>query len=548
MYRPKYSGSRAPGASEVVLNNLGGGLNNYLSPISINDNQMSHMQNMYSPDGISLRTIPAIYNYFGDLFSNLSYAYYGFYYPPSLLYSTTDGKAKLCGDTLLSALDISSLNFTVYEDQEGAYFPRQADAYYVYGGARAELLLVKQGGVVGDCVKQAIPKFCQSLCAHQNRIFVASGRTLFWSALGTYNTWYGAPMTEGQMLIDAGFAYIPMSGQIRKVISFRDGLYIFCEGETWLLSGGEPEQWQLSRVISGIGISGYHTNIGVSGGKMFFVDADVVYEYDGYNPPNPISYPVIQGGQVTNGVSGGIIPNKGYAANATFPWNCVADDNYLYLVPAGGTYVSDGNGGMVTYVWIFVFDLFRRTWSKRKIYYNHITPALTMGIFVKAVCINYFSTTVFRVGITYSYGGTVTSINFNDRQRTHDTSSDFVASFATKAFAASPSSNLTLSDIYITWRAESSANNVNLYAYLSDKADPNAMLAGAQDVDWANWTLMKSVVNYNATENMEIMRIQIPHSTALSMESFMRLAIKIVGCDVSIHKIELRYRAKGVSR
>jgi len=533
--------------------------------ISIQDNQMSGAENIISTDGMSVK---GVIRYGSPEFTyDTLFAYYNgitlaeVEVPYSITTATTavDSHAASLIKAHDNLISLAALNWHCYYGYrtQAVNFVRATDSFSCYSN-EASATFLKFDNAALDATGAALVTppgtFIRSMALHLNRLFIIdTANMLWWCQLLDPTTWYASGTTEEYVYEDAGFAKIAGTDQIRQLVSFREALYLFGDESIWVLSGGEPDQFQLQRIVSGVGC-GITSNLCVKDNVMYFIDDNVVYEFNGRDTPNIINFPVLSGDSSINGVTGGfnwLYPRYTPTDRCYILTDCAADDDFIYVFGRTVGPASGANQRMVC--WVYLFDFRRRVWF-RMAALPHVVVSVNaffivhhavsrLGVLNWGVAVyDYVASAAVYKSYDYSTSGLFTTTAVAYVPASPDLG--YICKFITKAFSAYPSMNMSPSDVYIVCRA----NTTSMDVYFSEVAGGAVSSPLTTDVDLTGFTLMKSVVAQVTSGLYTIIRAQFPHSFTKMMSPFFRLAIVMNGVSIEIHRIEVRYRVKGVVR
>ncbi len=104
-----------------------------------------------------------------------------------------------------------------------------------------------------------------SICQYAGRLWISSGSTLYYSALGTYNDWSSSH--------DAGYIsnFHSSTAKIVALCEYGGSLAIYKEFEVFLLSGNDPESFAISK-FADKGASGPRSVVTCNNKQYFFND------------------------------------------------------------------------------------------------------------------------------------------------------------------------------------------------------------------------------------------------------------------------------------
>ena len=589
-----YGRRKADGQTQTVVTNFGGGVNEYLPPISIADNQLSSGLDYISRDGLSLKhwketDTTEKYTFSGaGVMVTWNGTTSGIF--PLLASTTTPFNATVIDGTAAD-YSVASYNFIAKPETTGALeYITQAETYSIYWSTDMNILLVQaQSTRALSSVTLPTGVYPREVVSHRTRLFILdTHNTLWWSKGGDYTKWFGAVDAD-----DASFSFIDSNDSKNRICSFRDNLYLYGDQSIHVFSGYSEPTWSMNTMFVDIGTYGYtYRSLTKDATYMYFTNKSKVYAYDGSsNFPALISEPVVSDNKYVNGITCGVKPwnETYYTVNSVL--SVYADENYLYWYPFYNIYNAVMGSGSVHNIWmrIGVFDTKRRTWWKISgfsLTYNFVTLAYATGSH------QYLFPAPESSG---SYWGIAT----HTTQTTVQTPYNRVATmrpwisteyFYTKAFAVKPSENMVLTDIYLVLRttkyngdSDYQAGRVDVQLVEANMdttydADTTAMwyktyqLYGMQDFN-SGW-------NYSDFQNMFI-TLHIPVENRMNImyqndgdgsedttdgmfdtyqssgstvpafipTPYIKLMARVYNDkDIELHRMELKYRVKGASR
>jgi hypothetical protein len=594
-----YGRVKPVGQSEIVINNFGGGVDEYTPPISIGDNQLSSGLDYISRDGVCLKHWKETDNTDKYTFSGSgvmvtwSGTSSGIF--PMLASITTPFHATVLDGTAAD-YSLASYNFIALPETSGALeYITQAETYSVYWSTSMNILIIQaQTSKTLSTVTLPTNVYPRDVIANKTRLYlIDTHNTLWWSEAGDYTAWYGTTPSGEYVAEDSGYWFIDSHDSINRICSFKDNIYIYGDSSIYLFSGYSPETFSLNRMFVDIGTYGYtYRSLTKDANFMYFTYKSKVYAYDGSsNFPNLISEPVIANKNYVNGIASGVKPwNETYYTTASV-LSVYADEDYLYWYPFYNPYVAGMNSGSVYPILmrIGVFDTKRKTWWKISGFseaYNFLTSVHAL------VSHQYLFPAPEATGTYWGIGTHTTQTNAQTPYNRVRKLQPWISTeyFKTKAFAQRPSENMLLTDVYLTLRTtkyngdadyQSGRVDVQLVEANMDTTFDDVLntlyfktyqLYGMQDFnsgwDYSDYQNMFITLHIPVENRMNIMyqnmgdgdeqitdgMFDTYQSTGTSAPAFLptpyiKLMVRFyTDKDFELHRMELKYRVKGASR
>lgn len=471
-YKAFFKKRNPSGSTRKVVMNFGGGQNEYLPPISIEDNQISAGLDYWSRDGLSLKRrdwIPdpyvysptaEIYTFSGSTAGGMvtwSGTISGMY--PLLADRATPFYATVI-DGPVTDYSVASYNFIAKPETTGVveYFT-EVDRYSVYWSTDMNILLVQaHSSRALSTVTLPTGVYPRDAVHHANRIFLLDTKNkIWWSKAGDYTTWHGGATTETYVTDDAGYFTVESTESVNRIMTFRDVLYIFGDNSIYVLEGYSYPTFAVRRLISGFGTYAYsYRSLCCRGKSIFFTYKCRVYEWDGTaSEPYVISEPIVSGGKYVNNISSGVKPwNETYYTQSSV-LSLYADEKWLYWYPFYNVYHADmasGNDRNI-YQRIGMFDLERRCWWKSGGFsktFNFLPTDKTAGSHFYMFPAR--EATESSWGIAVHWSGSASTVAYNQAWAGLPGIGGY-PTFMTKAFSAAPSEGMVLTDIYLFVRS-----------------------------------------------------------------------------------------------
>lgn len=345
-----------------------------------------------------------------------------------------------------------------------------------------------------------------------------------------------APLT-GYVQDDSGYWCLENEHAITGLAMLNGRLFIGATSGIYVFDGYSYDTFQLTKFCSGVGNFAYAC---VESGKIYFIDNYEMYEFDGEHYPVIISHPVVQNGQVVNGIYGGI----DIRWDGTF---ISSDGTYLYLTNYNcyDTYVI-ASPQKVYQRWIYKYDIQSRTWWR----VTSIPYLFNSGSPYQYV--RYIR----RDGTNYMY---ILSWYYvppdNAIWRLWVSGSSWYCKnyLVTKFFNEVTANDLTLTGIDILCRSyygpfddedDDGDANLNIYYSTSSWADPyNDIIHGT------HWTLLKSFTPSQINDELTTLHIPLVGSKIARQNGYILKIEWISGTyELEIFGIERQYRSIGRSR
>ena len=495
-----YNRRKPDGLAQSVVTNLGGGINEYLPPHAIPDNQLVSGLDYWSEDGASLKHFyPGNHGEMYAYYTSRVYSdepYPGTFVIPAVTWNginspvypmMADWKSpyhakKINGPTLALQYELRTYAFIAKPTTTGALlYITQADKYSVYWSSDMNILLVQKHSD-RSIFTVTLPSgvYPKEVVSHKARLFLLDhNNTLWWCKGGDLTEWYGEVPDGEYHPDDAGYWFVDSSDRLNRICVFRDNLYIYGDETIYCFAGFSQESFHLSRLFTGIGTYPYEKrSLTVDSTFMYFTYKNKVYQFDGTaRMPMLISEPVLVNGNLVNGVSSGIKPWKEYfyEANAKETEAVLSLHNdqcgHLYWYPFENERKVYAASSYTIQQRIGVFDTKRRTWWKFSGFtYGYSTyvddskfylfPAnedisQTIPNSYEPMDRNFSYATYWMVShhTDYTY---IDTAGKRTKLRLFSVDTAVGGSgtrFTTKTFSARPSDNMLLTDIYIVVRS-----------------------------------------------------------------------------------------------
>jgi len=602
---------KAPNIKTIVLSELGDGLNEVFPPLNIRDGQLAKCRNFYTPDGVTLRTIPC------DAYSNP--------YPLSateddygiatfngigsnvlpLMFSSADGStykaARIQGATG-TVYDVSSNNFLVSETLEtrGAVeFITQSAKFSIYWSELMNALMVQNQSTKAVTL-QALPSgvYPKNVISHRTRLYLLdTNNTIWWCNAGDYTEWYGETVTAEYQAIDAGYWFVDAGQPLHQIVSFGQSIYVFGDSIIYRFSGYEDNNFVLDPMFKGIGTYPYYEHsVCVSGDTMYFTSKGKVYQYNGSDYPVIISEPEIVNGNISNGIMGGVTPSIWDGAGGLYEadWefrSIVATLDKLYLYSRYTQFKTIySTSSYYTFIPAYVFDIRHRSWWMQDFaFYDMGTVSGTYAAgrltIIPAVGTDgtiAIAKTLKRVVSTNSQQSNISNICFTQTTRAgvdtttvHGTS--YYCWFESKAFATRIDGKFKLYEVDVVWRyvgtlgdkkeymalswnrnADNARTSTSYYAgwYITGSQSATDTLQVYQNSDWdSNWSSTDYAAEYGSSHQDDWQQYPInakwrvdQYAEEYKTTPFVRLLFLTQYGQIEIQRIELKYRAVGASK
>jgi hypothetical protein len=360
----------ATSGNKAFLNTRpGDGLNAVMNPLHIGDTEASSMSNLCSKKYPSLCTRPLRYKIL-DIAQSEANLMKTWVNPNTTLGSipefheiaySTDGTKLLWTRNVPDEINVLKEIDNPYGAGNWQFecFNTGTEKFVIVCGVvdteTVDYNWIYNGTTVEDCT---VETGAHSPTAHKNRLFWASKNRLIYSGLNKPNDY--------TTINDAGFITIAQAkGYITAIASYNDTLIVFTNSEMYLLYGSTPTQYaetySLVKVEGGVGCRS-RNEICIANKRLYWMAHDGIYEMSAGSTPIKISEPYYQGGNLVNGVTGGIniIPN-GSLVDTSLVFGMVGYNDKLFVLPR--SYAdADRKKGYTPYGKMFVFDINYRKW------------------------------------------------------------------------------------------------------------------------------------------------------------------------------------------
>jgi len=607
--QPLYNRAKAPNIRTVTISELGGGMNEVFAPLNIKDGQIAKCRNFYTPDGVTLATVPC------DAFSNpyplsaseddrgfASFNGVGSGVLP-LMYTSADGTnyiASVIQGASGTVYDVSTHAFTVSETLEtrGAVeFITQAERYSIYWSTDENFIIV-QAQTSRTVTTVTLPSgvYPRNMVSHRTRLYLLdTHNTIWWCNAGDYTTWYGETPTEEYQAIDAGYWFVDAGQTLNQIVSFGENLYIFGDTVIYQFSGYSDSTFSLNRLFNGLGTYPYYErSITVSGDLMYFTFKNRVYEYDGSSYPSMISEPEIRNGDIVNGIAGGIDPTIWDGAGGLYEadWeyrSVVATKDKVYLYSRYTTFKTVyASGKYYTFIPTYVFDIKHRSWWMQDFaFYDMGSTTSGAGRLTIIPAVGTDGTitiakTLKRIIATNAQESSIANICFiqtsrNGTSTTTVHSSDYYCWFESKAFSTLIDSKFKIYEVDVVWRYTGTLGDKKTYMQLGWDVDADVSrtaspsyagryITGSEDQsdsfqiyqngEWdSDWHSIEYGTEYGVAYQdtwqvvPQVAKWRVDqYSEEFRITPFMRLVFLCQFNPIEILRIELKYREIGASR
>jgi len=441
--------------------------------------------------------------------------------------------------TIALMQDISEYGFPANFYPQNSYysscnFATQAANYVVFSYSDLKKLIYVNVDT-SAIATVTLPFYPKRIVSHANRIFAIDTRnTIWWCKAGTFTNatdWYGIAPSGSSVIEDSGYWVIERERLLSELFVIDNNLFIFGTQNIYIFSGYSYDTFAMQIAFPNLGIES-ETNIryGVQTNKnVYFISSYnpegtkwlgsdevqyYIYEFNGSSFPTVISKPIIEAGQITNGMLGSI---DMYKQNGMT--HLSADSTYVYV------YKKAYNYNLIQDNLMYVFDIKTRTWWKRnsfsyKIGYN---DALMDVIYFPSI----------NKDATYSITNNIVSKNFDlyDDIGIIGSNSSYII---TKAFSSLPTDKETLTAIIFQLKATAGTD----LAYT---------LSISNSIDQDDFKIAKQVDHHIATGTIENVEIFLPVSIVPNVRQY-RIKLQVFNGKCYIYNIERRFRVRGRSR
>lgn len=532
-------GKKAPNQMVGYIANPCEGLNEYVVPMRVGDNQLSDCRDVlaYRNSAImfdqrtALTAInSAVTGYTLETIADTNTSGQDVVY--SLMANGSSGYIEAVNIPLGTNAQYSISGFTLGSPSANHYgsclYATDAAKYVVFCQSNEQKLYFFNGTSVSSVALQFYPK---KIVSHAMRIFaIDTGNKIWWSKAGAFTSatdWYGSASTTAVME-DAGLAPIPAERTLADLAVLGNNLYVFGSQNIYLFSGYSYDNFSIQVAIADLGVKSdasikYVTQTGKnvyfmstyqSTGNAWLRGETVqdIFEYNGSDYPVIINRQVIDNGTVTNGMLGSADIAK-YGLT-----HLASDEMYLYVYKRAHT-SSDALDTT-----LYVFDIKYRTWWKQSGFNDN---QASLGDTFKSFYIPSQSRDTSYAVVNNS---TTSWQVFND-VGLYGSIYPFIT---TKAYATLPSDKETLTSVIFQIKAVSGT-------------DLHYTLYGSKTVDQNDFFIIKDAPHFIANGEIQLIEIFLPVSLVSGTTAY-RLKLQISGGKCYLYNIERRYRVRGRSR
>lgn len=261
-----------PQKAKTIINRFGDGLNVGQPPLSIGENELTHMQNMDSEKypAITVRHARKARFTKQDGFCGMGTGYSNKDYLVIATSNAINVFSESGGSTSPSTPS-SSLNTS--STGSFASLPAGANDYMIFMNSDRKKVF-QLGTTAVNISDTNLPSVGRKppLCGYKGRVFVAAfgGKTLYYSALNNPLDWTTAN--------DAGSIIINFA--ILALFEYNNNIYIFSYSSIYILRGSGPDDFAVELLTSKYGCIN-QSSVTICDDKLYFIDSQGIYEHNG---------------------------------------------------------------------------------------------------------------------------------------------------------------------------------------------------------------------------------------------------------------------------
>lgn len=546
-----YYGRNIPNQMVGVFSNPTEGLNEYLAPMNIRDNQFSYAVDVlpyrdsavkfYAPSSLT----PRFEKDNGHIVCSISTLDVNKAEAIFCLHADTSATPTLAGyisrdvggtktEETVTSLGWPTASFYTFE-YSACTFNTEADKYVVFSVSDSSLKKLIYYNITDDAVGSVVVPFTpKRIITHANRIFaIDTGNKIWWSKAGSFINaadWYGSAPSSSYVSADSGYWTVEKEISLQDIAVLGNTLFVFGLQNIHAFTGYDYDTFAMQIAVPDLGLTpanAYQKTLVQNGSAIYFLyktaDGADIYEFNGTDYPTVINRQIMVAGQITNGILGSI----DITSHDRLSLSC--DENYLYVYPA------NYNNTLGEHHFISVFYIKSRTWWRRTGFSLDGTYDYWSMIIVPTSNRNESKCVVSQreseTGYDTSKWSTYNDVGYTDVSNANDIEYPHIV---TKCFSNSPTDKQTLTSVVLQIQAAENADlEINLYASLT--ADGN------------DFEAVREIDSYIANGAIEEIEIFMP-LRYVARASRYRLKVEIKGAACYLYNIERRYRVTGRSR